>query len=137
MAKKRGYKTNFSNSGSSKVKINRNINRTISKDLKDEKIMAFLATFLSIIGFIIVLISANKDKYVRFYAKQSLVVFITAIIAFLIGKITFFIPIIGNAIEFILNVAILVLWILSWVYALSGNIKYVPIIGKYGDYVDL
>lgn len=70
-------------------------------DKGDDKILfAFLATFLSIIGFIIALIAKKDDKYVMFYAKQSLIVFIFAIAVSIIQALLAFIPILGWIINF-------------------------------------
>ncbi len=92
-------------------------------------IFAFLATFLSIIGFIIALIAKRRDKYVMFYAKQSLIVFIASVIAGILAKTSLIFPIMGNIINLALNIIIFILWLLSWIYALSGEMKEVPIIG--------
>lgn len=80
----------------------------------DEKIIyAWLATFLTIIGFIIAITSKKEDKYVMFYAKQGLVVFIASIIV----SILFWIPIISR----FLWIFVLVLWLMTWINALSGE----------------
>ena len=80
----------------------------------DEKIIyAWLATFLTIIGFIIAISSKKDDKYVMFYAKQGLVVFIASIIAY----IFYFIPVIG----WLVWVFVLILWLMTWINALSGE----------------
>ena len=52
---------------------------------------AFLATFLSIVGFIIAIVTKRNDRYVMHYAKQSLVLFISwiivAVISFILNMI--------------------------------------------------
>ncbi|MBI2630327.1 DUF4870 domain-containing protein [Candidatus Pacearchaeota archaeon] len=104
-----------------------------NKKADDSKLYAFLATFLSIIGLIIVLIAdKKKDKYVMFYAKQGLVVFITSLIAGVIASFFTYLPAIGGIIIFALNLIIFVLWLISWIYALSGKMKEVPVVGKFG-----
>jgi len=103
----------------------------------DPKLIAFLITFLSIVGFIIYLIMPKKNEYTKFYAKQSLIVFIAAVIAGAISWVVFWIPILGGIIKIGLNIIILVLWVLSWVYALSGDKKQVPLIGHYADGIKL
>ncbi len=103
--------------------------KKISND--DRKLRAFLATFLSIVGFIIALIAWKDDEYVMFYAKQSLIVFVVGAIAGALQIIFMFIPIIGWIIKAALNIVVLIAWILSWVYALSMEKKDVPIIGDY------
>ena len=97
---------------------------------KDNSIIcAFVATFFSVIGFVITIIFWKDDDYAMFYAKQSLVIFVIAIVVSLLNKIFIFIPIIGFGIMFVLNVVVLVLWVLSWVYAISGEKKDVWIAG--------
>jgi uncharacterized membrane protein len=103
----------------------------------ESKTYAFLATFLSIIGFFIALLTKKNDKYVMHYAKQSLVLFIGCIIVAVISSILHIVPILGTVVSWILNVILLILWILSWVYALSGEIKYIPVIGTFGDKIKL
>ncbi len=99
----------------------------------DSRLFAFIATFLSIIGFIIALIFKKEDKYVMFYAKQSLGLFIV----YLISLIAMIIPLIGDFISRVMSVVFIVLWIFSWIYSLSGKTKKVPIVGKYADKIDL
>ena len=101
----------------------------VSKE-DDSKLFAFLATFLGIIGFIIALVAKKENKYVMFYAKQSLVIFIAYVIAWII----FMIPVIGwFLIGPLAYLFVTIMWIISWVYALSGQEKEVPIIGQYAQ----
>src|SRR3989344_2670110 len=100
---------------------------------KDDILFAFLATFFTIIGFIIVLIANKKSDYVKFYTKQSLVVFITIVIAGIISGMFVWIPPIGPIINTLLNLFIIALWLFSWIYALSGDKKEVPLIGHLAD----
>ena len=99
----------------------------------DHKMFAFVATFFSILGFIIALVAKREDKYVMFYAKQSLVVFVAYIIAAIIN----WLPAIGKILGPIASLIVFVLWIFSWVYALSGEMKEIPWIGKYSKEVKL
>jgi len=110
----------------------------ISSSKKDDKkLFAFLATFLSIIGFIIALIAKREDKYVMFYAKQSLVVFIVAVIVQILHQIFALTPIIGWVINIFLSIFVVLLWLISWIYALSGEEKEVPVVGHYGKSIKL
>jgi len=103
----------------------------------DSKTQAFVATFLSIIGFIIALLAWKNDKYTMYYAKQSLIVFIAWVVVGIVGWIIGGVPIIGPVIVWVLGVFILVLWIISWIYALSGKEKEVPLVGKYAAKLNL
>jgi len=101
----------------------------MSKQNSDDSVIyAFLATFLSIIGFVIAIITKRKDRYVMYYAKHSLVIFIIAVIVSLIGEIINFIPILGQIINFVITLFIFLIWVLSWIYALSGRRKVIPVI---------
>ena len=106
--------------------------KSVKSGKKDDKVLfAFLATFLSIIGFIIALIAKRDDKYVMFYAKQSLIVFIVAVVLGIAGSILRGIPGIGVIILAAINIITFILWLLSWIYALSGEEKQVPVVGAY------
>jgi len=93
-----------------------------SKREDDSKLYAFLATFFSIVGFIIALIAKKDNKYVMFYARQSLVIFIAWIIAEVFKSV--------DLVGWILKVIVLIIWILSWVYALTGEERNIPVIGE-------
>ena len=97
----------------------------------DNKLFAFLAVFLGIIGFLIAILAKKDDKYVMYYAKQSLVLFIAYMLVYLLGL---FIPIIGWFVILpIGGLVMLVLWIMGLVYSLSGEMKPVPLVGKFAE----
>jgi len=108
-----------------------------NEDVNNSKLFAFLAVLLSIIGFIIALITKRDDKYVMFYAKQSLVLFIACVIVWAIQGITDWIPVLGMLIKIVLNVIIVFLWIFQIIYSLSGEEKETPIIGEYARGIKL
>ena len=95
--------------------------------------MAFVATFFSIIGFVIAVLAKRKDKYVMYYAKQSLVLFILIAVVSIAGNI----PFIGGVISVVGGVSVFVLWVFQWAYALSGDRKHTPIIGGFGEKIKL
>lgn len=112
----------------------------------DSKLFAFLAVFLGIIGFVIALLAKKEDKYVMYYAKQSLVLtifgfgiwIVYAVLATIITLVTFGFGIFLVApVGMILWLAFLVLWVIGWIYALSGEMKYIPFIGKFADKFNL
>ena len=107
-----------------KIEIPRKIE--IKKD--DSTIYAFLATILSIVGFIIAIIAKRDDKYVMYYAKHSLIIFIVGCVVAVINAIFSWIPIIGPIISFGIFIVVFLAWILSWIFALSGKKKVIPII---------
>jgi len=114
-----------------KKKVRRGAGVVPRRKEDDSKVFAFVVAFLSIVGFIIALIAKKDDEYVMHYAKQSLVVFIVAVIAGVISAVVGWVPVVGWIISLVLNVFVFVAWVLSWVYALSGAKKEVPIVGQY------
>jgi uncharacterized membrane protein len=98
----------------------------------ESKIFAFLGVFLTIIGFIIVMLVRRNDKYAMYYAKQGLALFITGIIVWVVSVLLAFL-LIGFFVGPILNIILLILWIIGIVYSLSGEMKPIPIIGKFGE----
>ena len=109
----------------------------LKKEQEDKKLFAFLATFLSIIGFVIALIAKRKDKYVMYYAKQSWVIFIIGTIMGILGSMLKWIPIIGTIINFAIGALVFIIWFLSWIYALSGEQKTIPIISYWAEQIKL
>jgi len=107
------------------------------KKEEDKKLLAFLATFLSLVGFVIALIVKKKDAYVMHYAKQSLVIFIIGVIAGIISDILIWIPIMGGLIRFSLNILIFTVWLISWINALSGKKKEIFIISYWSKKINL
>ncbi len=115
------------------------------KEVEDGKIWAFLAMFLGIIGFIVVLLAKKDNKYAMFYAKQSLVLFIVGfgggIVLSVLGMILGAIPILGFLITGLIAAAfwifMLVMWVMGWISALSGQEKYLPLIGEYAKKINL
>jgi uncharacterized membrane protein len=114
------------------VKESREIKKT-----DDSKLFAFLAVFLSIIGFIIALVAKKDDEYVMYYAKQSLVLFIAWIIVAIAAAILGFIPIVGAIISWIAWALVIILWIIAFINALSGEKRETPIIGLYARGIKL
>ena len=108
-----------------------------NKTKEESVLFAFLVTFLSIIGFLIAILLKRKDKYVMYYAKQSLIIFIVAVIAGAILSLITGIPIIGEIISFATNILILIAWFMSWINALSGKMKPIPIISEWANKLDL
>ncbi len=108
----------------------------MAKKLSSEsKLFAFLAYFLGIVGFVIVLLVKKKDSFAMYHAKQSLVLSIFAIIVYICGM---FIPIIGWFIILPLGyLAIIIFWVMGVIRALTGEEKPLPFIGGYADKIKL
>ncbi len=88
--------------------------------------MAVLAYF---IFFLPLLTDAKDDPFVKFHVKQSLLLWIIAVAAAIIGVI----PLIGWLIAIVVPLAVFVLWILGILNAINGNMNPVPVIGQYAE----
>ena len=95
----------------------------------DRKVFAFIAAFFTIIGFLIAIILKKDDKYVMYYAKHGLILFIAWAIVALVG----WIPFIG----WLYGIFIFILWIITWINALSGQEKRTFIISDLADKLNL
>ena len=76
----------------------------------------WISCFFTIIGFVLAFVLWKDDKYVMYYAKHGLVLFILEIVILVLSPFLFFI-------SYILWVFWVVLWIISWMNSLSGQIK--------------
>jgi uncharacterized membrane protein len=107
-----------------------------NKKSDDSKLFAFLGVFLTVIGFIIAYATKKDDKYVMFYAKQGLVLFIGYIVLWVVGMVLAIIPFVGGLIYTLLSIGLLILWIFGLVYSLSGEMKDIPIVGDLAKKLD-
>ncbi|MBS3099839.1 hypothetical protein J4463_01310 [Candidatus Pacearchaeota archaeon] len=101
-------------------------------DVEQGKICAILAWIFPI-GLIWYLVDEKlrKNKFAGFHVKQSLVLFIAAVIINVVGTV---IPVIGWFIILpIGSILIFVLWVMGLISAASGTQKQLPIIGKFGE----
>ncbi len=105
--------------------------RATNNDPDNRKLFAFFATFLTIVGFVIALIAKRDDDYIMFYAKQGLVLFIYAAIIGLVDKIFF------SFLASILWIFWIVIWVMSWINALSGKKKYTILVSELADKINL
>jgi len=111
-----------------KKKVKKNVQSLGKQD--DKKLFAFFAAFFTIVGFIIVMILKKEDRYVMFYAKQGLVLFMGWLIAWAVGLM----PVIGKFILGpILWILLLILWVITWINALSGEQKKTWLIGDLAE----
>lgn len=89
-----------------------------AKGSEDSKAHAIIA-HITWVGWIVALIlDKDKDPFVRFYLRQNLLLFLLAFLSM--------IPVVG----WILSVLVFVLWILSLIGAINGELKEVPVVGK-------
>lgn len=83
-----------------------------------------IISYITIIGWLIALIlnSQKKHEFTTFHLRQTLLIFVFAIVLS-------WIPIIG----WIINILILVLWIIGLISAINGEKKPVPVIGPWAQ----
>lgn len=100
------------------------------KDTENERqLFAWLSVFFTIIGFIVALALRKNDKYIMYYAKHGLVLFI----GFLIAGFLSWISVLGRLLE----IFVVVLWIISWVNALSGKKKKTFIVSEISEKIEI
>jgi uncharacterized membrane protein len=107
-----------------------------SQDNSDSLLFAFLGIFLTLIGYVIVVLARKDDKYALYYAKQGLALFIAWIIAAVASWAMGWIPIIGGIVTLVLNAVIIALWVVGIIYSLSGKEKEIPIIGPFAKKIE-
>ncbi|MDN5310352.1 MAG: hypothetical protein PWP14_1746 [Methanolobus sp.] len=95
-----------------------------------ENISGVVAYFLGFITGIVLLVIEKENKFVRFHAAQSTVVFGAL---FIISIILGFIPIIGWLIALFLPIIGLLLWLYLMFMAYKGNLYRLPVVAEYAD----
>jgi len=100
---------------------------------QDSKVWAFLSVFLSVLGVVLAYLLKKDDSYVMHYAKQSLVLVVAWVILWVLNFVLVFIPFVGRFVFWILWLGLVVLWVMGWVYALSGEKKEIPVLGSFAS----
>ncbi len=91
----------------------------------DDKTKSIVA-HITLIGWIIALVMNQSDKGANtsFYLRQNLGLWLIAIAGTVVGMLTL------NIISTIISVAVLILWVISLLGALSGEQKPTPVVGE-------
>jgi uncharacterized membrane protein len=97
----------------------------------DSKLFAFLGVLLTVIGFVIAYATKKDDKYVMFYAKQGLVLFLAWVVVWIVSMFLAFIPFLGMMIVWLAELGLVILWVFGMIYSLSGEMKDIPLIGEF------
>ena len=87
--------------------------------------MAIVAYFLF---FVPLLTEAKDDPFVKFHVKQSLLLWILALVNSILGRI----PFIG-LVSWVLGIGIFILWILGVINAVNGSMTPIPLVGQYAE----
>ncbi|HDD05097.1 MAG TPA: hypothetical protein ENF51_01235 [Candidatus Aenigmarchaeota archaeon] len=93
------------------------------------KLWALVAYLFGVVGFILVYLAKRRDAFAVYHAKQSLLLSVAAVALMLVMAI----PSIGWVIAGLGFVLLLVLWFIGVYYALTGQQKPIPILGKYAE----
>ncbi len=96
----------------------------ISKD--NEKLYAFLSCFFTIVGFVVAFILWKDNKYIMYYAKHGLVLFVGQIIIAVISPFFLFFV-------YVLWILWIILWIITWMNSFSGKIKKTFLVSDLAD----
>jgi uncharacterized membrane protein len=90
-----------------------------------------IMAIISYLGILVIIpLGTNKDdQFVKFHSKQGLVLLIT----WVIGSILWSIPVLGWFTAPIINLGCFILMILGIVNASSGQMKELPIIGRFAN----
>ncbi|WP_130806219.1 DUF4870 domain-containing protein [Senegalia massiliensis] len=105
---------------------NKNKNQKTSTGL-DQNVAAMLSYILGFITGIIFLVIEKENKFVRFHAMQSIVVFGAL---FVIGFFIAWVPIIGALIGALMSPITLVIWIILVMKSYKNEWYEFPIAGK-------
>lgn len=91
---------------------------------------ALLSYFLGFITGLVFYLVEKKNKFVRFHAMQSIVVFGGI---FVINFVMLFIPVLGVLVSALLSLLSLVLWVLLMIKAYQGEYFRLPIAGDIAE----
>jgi uncharacterized membrane protein len=95
-----------------------------------ENVAGLLCYLLGWVTGIVFLIIEKENKFVRFHAVQSIVIFgAYTVLAIILN----FIPVVGWIIGLLLGIAIFILWILLMVRAYQGKMWKLPISGNIAE----
>lgn len=103
----------------------------------NRNIVAALSYLLGFVTGVIILFVERDDKYVRFHAMQSTVIFgglfvINLILSIVFGGLTF-LGFLATAVNSIITVVAIIVWIVSMIKAYQGVVFKWPIAGDFAQ----
>jgi uncharacterized membrane protein len=105
------------------IVINENEDRTFAW-------LSYITIFGWIIAFFLYLNNGRNNSLVRFHLRQSLGITLTGMVASFISPVIKWFPLSGFVLGLI-GIAILILWLIGLMSAISGEKKPVPFIGTW------
>ncbi|TFB14631.1 hypothetical protein E3U55_13460 [Filobacillus milosensis] len=107
------------------VKENEEVKSEEQKDAEENKGLGVVSYFI----FFIPLLVNKESKFAMYHANQGLILLLTAIIINTIGTV---VPIIGWLLVLPLgNLFVFILWILGIINSAKGEMKPLPLVGKF------
>lgn len=109
----------------------------MAKTDTNRNIVAALSYFLGFITGIIILFVERDDKYVRFHAMQSTLIFgglfgVNFIFSLVFGGLSF-LGFLATAVNSVITVVALIVWIVSMIRAYQGQVFKWPIVGDLAE----
>ncbi len=101
------------------------------QDIDENKIIAALSYFGLLV--LVPLLAKKESPYCQFHAKQGLVLLILGVLLGIIAVI----PILGWIIAILGSILMVVLFFIGVINALSGKTSQLPLIGQYGDKLNI
>lgn len=100
-------------------------------EIEEGKAWAAIA-YLGIL-FLIPLLAKKDNSFAQYHAKQGLVLFAAYVIVSFFGAI----PFIGWVVGAVVYLLLFILFIMGLINALSGKKKPLPVIGQYGEKINI
>ena len=102
----------------------------LGKHVEAENLWGLLCYILGWISGLVFILIKRQNKFVRFHAMQSIIVFGVLTIA---NPILSWVPFVGGFFTFLISVLSLVLWIVLMVTAYQGKKYKLPLVGKLAE----
>lgn len=105
---------------------------TTAIPVTEDKTVA-IVSYLTFIGFIVAVImhGNNKTRLGTYHLRQTLGLLITGLAIFFVSFILAIIPLLGWLTSMALWIGLFVLWLVGLIAAANGEMKPVPILGRY------
>lgn len=102
----------------------------MAEQKSNENLMGAVAYLLGFVTGIILLITEKNNKFIRFHAMQSTIVFGGL---FILNIALGFIPVLGGLLGMILPLVWLILWVFLMFKAYSGEMYKLPVVGDFAE----
>ncbi len=97
------------------------------EDFQENKVYAALSYLIFFLPFI----ACPKSIYARYHANQGLLLFMTAILAWLVTALVSFVPVIGWLVSVVLHIGLIAFVIMGICNALTNKKQPLPVIGRF------